>query len=136
MVKDGVLCCIVVFFFKQKTAYEVRISDWSSDVCSSDLPAESLADRRESAGRPDWAAPKPCCRLPEPAVQLGWRPESPGSWSGCQPRPAAHWPSQRDRSELPAGPDRADERRVGKESGRTDGSRWLPGQEKTKQIYK
>src|SRR3546814_5264824 len=28
---------IVVFFFKQKTAYEMRISDWSSDVCSSDL---------------------------------------------------------------------------------------------------
>src|SRR3546814_6362123 len=26
------------FFFKQKTAYELRISDWSSDVCSSDLP--------------------------------------------------------------------------------------------------
>src|SRR3546814_7310708 len=30
----GILLC---FFFKQKTAYEVRISDWSSDVCSSDL---------------------------------------------------------------------------------------------------
>src|SRR3546814_6867387 len=29
----------VFFFFKQKTAYEMRISDWSSDVCSSDLPA-------------------------------------------------------------------------------------------------
>src|SRR3546814_2120493 len=29
-----------VFFFKQKTAYEMRISDWSSDVCSSDLIAE------------------------------------------------------------------------------------------------
>src|SRR3546814_9910550 len=28
-----------VFFFKQKTAYEIRISDWSSDVCSSDLAA-------------------------------------------------------------------------------------------------
>src|SRR3546814_7796017 len=28
------------FFFKQKTAYEMRISDWSSDVCSSDLPQE------------------------------------------------------------------------------------------------
>src|SRR3546814_7530507 len=28
---------VLVFFFKQKTAYEVRISDWSSDVCSSDL---------------------------------------------------------------------------------------------------
>src|SRR3546814_5161632 len=30
---------ICVFFFKQKTAYEMRISDWSSDVCSSDLKA-------------------------------------------------------------------------------------------------
>src|SRR3546814_7874567 len=30
-------CCVVFFFFKQKTAYEMRISDWSSDVCSSDL---------------------------------------------------------------------------------------------------
>src|SRR3546814_8778687 len=34
-------CCrlafLVFFFFKQKTAYEMRISDWSSDVCSSDL---------------------------------------------------------------------------------------------------
>src|SRR3546814_3837797 len=29
--------CLFVFFFKQKTAYEMRISDWSSDVCSSDL---------------------------------------------------------------------------------------------------
>src|SRR3546814_3866983 len=29
--------CSYVFFFKQKTAYEMRISDWSSDVCSSDL---------------------------------------------------------------------------------------------------
>src|SRR3546814_3698751 len=29
----------IFFFFKQKTAYEMRISDWSSDVCSSDLPA-------------------------------------------------------------------------------------------------
>src|SRR3546814_5658529 len=34
-------CCAswIVFFFKQKTAYEMRISDWSSDVCSSDLRA-------------------------------------------------------------------------------------------------
>src|SRR3546814_2283541 len=30
-------CFVVLFFFKQKTAYEMRISDWSSDVCSSDL---------------------------------------------------------------------------------------------------
>src|SRR3546814_3192536 len=33
----GGVLFFVVFFFKQKTAYEMRISDWSSDVCSSDL---------------------------------------------------------------------------------------------------
>src|SRR3546814_4288379 len=33
----------VFFFFKQKTAYEMRISDWSSDVCSSDLSAGEKA---------------------------------------------------------------------------------------------
>src|SRR3546814_5521771 len=32
-----ILCVSFFFFFKQKTAYEMRISDWSSDVCSSDL---------------------------------------------------------------------------------------------------
>src|SRR3546814_6922740 len=31
------MCLCFFFFFKQKTAYEMRISDWSSDVCSSDL---------------------------------------------------------------------------------------------------
>src|SRR3546814_5490855 len=31
------IVCMFFFFFKQKTAYEMRISDWSSDVCSSDL---------------------------------------------------------------------------------------------------
>src|SRR3546814_1963727 len=36
------ICCLWLFFFvKQKTAYEMRISDWSSDVCSSDLAAMS-----------------------------------------------------------------------------------------------
>src|SRR3546814_20055946 len=34
--------CFFFFFFKQKTAYELRISDWSSDVCSSDLIATAL----------------------------------------------------------------------------------------------
>src|SRR3546814_3240977 len=36
----------VVFFFKQKTAYEMRISDWSSDVCSSDLEVTFHGTRR------------------------------------------------------------------------------------------
>src|SRR3546814_1266068 len=35
-------CVCFFFFFKQKTAYEMRISDWSSDVCSSDLWSEGM----------------------------------------------------------------------------------------------
>src|SRR3546814_4039011 len=69
--------CIYVFFFffKQKTAYEMRISDWSSDVCSSDLvgvncivPAAEtrLAEGRDTAGFPPWGP-----ELVAPAV--GWQ---------------------------------------------------------------
>src|SRR3546814_19135313 len=36
--------CVGVFLFKQKTAYDMRISDWSSDVCSSDLRAGNYAN--------------------------------------------------------------------------------------------
>src|SRR3546814_2907282 len=47
------ICFLIVgfvfFFFKQKTAYEMRISDWSSDVCSSDLAKTAF-------GLADWAA--------------------------------------------------------------------------------
>src|SRR3546814_6558684 len=44
---------MVLFFFKQKTAYEMRISDWSSDVCSSDLPfhPEFRGPRRRIVGQ-------------------------------------------------------------------------------------
>src|SRR3546814_1966159 len=42
----------VLFLFKQKTAYELRISDWSSDVCSSDLrPPPGLRMRRRRTFR-------------------------------------------------------------------------------------
>src|SRR3546814_7845146 len=43
------------FFFKQKTAYEMRISDWSSDVCSSDL-WEAISLAAESLARLDVAS--------------------------------------------------------------------------------
>src|SRR3546814_10569215 len=48
-------CCFVVvfdvfFFFKQKTAYEMRISDWSSDVCSSDLFLRLFAAHQDERG--------------------------------------------------------------------------------------
>src|SRR3546814_1318501 len=48
--------CDSVFFFKQKTAYEMRISDWSSDVCSSDLPARSRS----------FSPTAPCCTTTRP----------------------------------------------------------------------
>src|SRR3546814_8462333 len=55
------LLLLVFFFFKQKTAYEMRISDWSSDVCSSDLkvgamlrPTVGSVDRNIRNALPAW----------------------------------------------------------------------------------
>src|SRR3546814_2692694 len=54
---------VFFFFFKQKTAYEMRISDWSSDVCSSDLRrviADSARDRSFILGLTFlWCRPSP-----------------------------------------------------------------------------
>src|SRR3546814_11347011 len=54
----------VFFFFKQKTAYEMRISDWSSDVCSSDLNTNASVEAVthepcEKASRDDTGEPAP-----------------------------------------------------------------------------
>src|SRR3546814_16141807 len=40
---------LLFFFFKQKTAYEMRISDWSSDVCSSDLYLRAVTPKMKNA---------------------------------------------------------------------------------------
>src|SRR3546814_16323712 len=42
---------VLFFFFKQKTAYEMRISDWSSDVCSSDLAEQPVDDQSHVRGQ-------------------------------------------------------------------------------------
>src|SRR3546814_5099505 len=48
------LCVMLLFFFRQKTAYAMRIGDWSSDVCSSYLvPERPEQDRRLAADRVD-----------------------------------------------------------------------------------
>src|SRR3546814_18588590 len=56
------------FFFKQKTAYEMRISDWSSDVCSSDLEIDEQAERQipERIGVNAGIDARPAVRLPPP----------------------------------------------------------------------
>src|SRR3546814_3837763 len=103
-----VVFVFLIFCFKQKTAYEMRISDWSSDVCSSDLDlAQALilvgdeidaTDLGEISSRLDDVGDAfPIVadehHLPEPRLCTGWRSE---------------------------------ERRVGKECVSTCRSRWSP----------
>src|SRR3546814_10235456 len=78
------------FFLKQKTAYEMRISDWSSDVCSSDLtdPDSSEARRR---GLFHWS--KPMALIDEKDRKPGASRSVPGIVSpGVQGAPAAAAP--------------------------------------------
>src|SRR3546814_11283386 len=61
------VCLICFFFFKQKTAYEMRISDWSSDVCSSDLTTTASAPNSMLALSPALAARRMAARRARPA---------------------------------------------------------------------
>src|SRR3546814_6443238 len=101
-------CC----FVKQKTAYEWRISDGSSDVCSSDR----AHDRVYSPGRDDCGH--------------GCNPDSADPWMAC---PFSNWRNSSGRGGssaddfapgIPAF--RSEERRVGKECVSTCRSRWSP----------
>src|SRR3546814_2987471 len=58
-----------IFFiiFKQKTAYEIRISDWSSDVCSSNL---SYRERLDKPNRPERAPAAPRPQLPDRLIAI------------------------------------------------------------------
>src|SRR3546814_6722528 len=68
----GGILCDSFFFFKQKTAYEMRISDWSSDVCSSDLTELPVPDIRaellSSDGQPIYAW---TISAPAPTLEAG-----------------------------------------------------------------
>src|SRR3546814_6229763 len=90
------VCIICFFFFKQKTAYEMRISDWSSDVCSSDL----FRRRRQMGARPRLRG-----RDPDLLPMVGRCDQG----SACRRSYA-----------------RSEERRVGKECVSTCRSRWSP----------
>src|SRR3546814_5975091 len=80
MIAEACQTCGIVFFFKQETAYEMRISDWSSDVCSSDLSIflqlEAVALLRRPYGAPGDSAHKAkglptLAELMEDATALG-----------------------------------------------------------------
>src|SRR3546814_9799633 len=98
--------CFFFFFFKQKTAYEMRISDWSSDVCSSDLDAlrfiEFATDFAKSQG------------MDTEKLEVLYR--------DARQFIAGKKPNQMDTAELL----RSEERRVGKECVSTCRSRWSP----------
>src|SRR3546814_1149242 len=97
---------ICVFFFKQKTAYEMRISDWSSDVCSSDLLHRQ---KHVDEGLPGDADEKGADQIDDLRVlQRGRQRRYPG-------------PVLRG---VPVA--RSEERRVGKECVSTCRSRWSP----------
>src|SRR3546814_18420077 len=53
------LYSVLFFFFKQKTAYEMRISDWSSDVCSSDLDSGFVKAGNTASTNPESRIPNP-----------------------------------------------------------------------------
>src|SRR3546814_2318796 len=69
----AVVLFLCLFFFKQKTAYEMRISDWSSDVCSSDLPAgEPLPRQVELSEVPFFPQEDYYCGPAALATVLAW----------------------------------------------------------------
>src|SRR3546814_13071633 len=99
--------CYVFFFFKQKTAYEMRISDWSSDVCSSDL-----------AERMDIVASQRIGKRLQPVRASSSGNDPP---AGANELPGGGFPDSGGRS---GNERRSAERRVGKECVSTCRSRW------------
>src|SRR3546814_9685721 len=115
------LFILVFFFFKQNTAYEMRISDWSSDVCSSDLmrPYETPGQWRGYQTMEDRYAMRPFQLHEEShdgddAFLAAFPPKSPIR------RAKRLYRMDSERVE------RSEERRVGKECVSTFRSRWSP----------
>src|SRR3546814_203309 len=78
---------VFIFFFKQKTAYEMRISDWSSDVCSSDLVPATEPPSRTSVGH-SAEEDQPCRPTSTPAPNAD-TPSSSSRASATTPSPCA-----------------------------------------------
>src|SRR3546814_19644210 len=127
------MCCF--FFFKQKTAYEMRISDWSSDVCSSDLRAvtpnsDSRAARSFSMAA---ASPKPLIVTFAPSAANARAVASPMPL--VDPVTSALLPFRNIGKLLGqslVGSKRSEERRVGKDCVSTCRSRWWQYHKKKK----
>src|SRR3546814_18690191 len=128
-----------VFFFKQKTAYEMRISDWSSDVCSSDLRGRRLAliglfGARGIEHRPVDLASPPCQPRGFALGLLHVLPQALAPFARFSRQPPLVLavdlgrlvPAPRLLGLAPADHKITEELRVGKEGGRTWKSRCAP----------
>src|SRR3546814_14118618 len=128
-----------LFFFKHKTAYEIRISDWSSDVCSSDLPPvpSALAKPPPRAGLPHGtpstgqtaATPR---KAPATTARLHGRAPCAASRPPAIPARSRCTPSSRAIVAATPPPPRSEERLAGKEGVRQGKTRWSAHKSKKK----
>src|SRR3546814_10960188 len=120
------MCLCLLFFFKQKTAYEMRISDWSSDVCSSDLGLRAVSDFEyefQMAGMNRHLLPEVETLFMTPSDQYQFI-------SGTIVREIAILGGDVSKFVFPSV--RSEERRVGKECVSTCRSRWSTSHKKYK----
>src|SRR3546814_11374729 len=108
------MCWCCVFFVKKKTAYEMRISDWSSDVCSSDLGRRRQAERdvphrKRHDDRGPYEIDTPCHRASRAVRPQRGRFAADHRSSDFNPEHLPHL------SIVIASTRRSEERRVGKE---------------------
>src|SRR3546814_10903995 len=115
---------VCIFFFKQKTAYEMRISDWSSDVCSSDLLTMAATNRKLVKS---YFMPAEHAELERLVLQTGLSASElvRRLFVGRGPLPSVE-NHQVVRDLMKINADRSAERRVGKECASTCRSRWSP----------
>src|SRR3546814_16254984 len=104
--------CVDFFFFKQKTAYDMRISDWSSDVCSSDLVT----------------------RLSSPRFSRPLIKSRRSRYCMLEPRMGRQGRGAKFSARVGFSKTRSEERRVGKECVSTCRSRWSPCHKKKKNM--
>src|SRR3546814_989515 len=127
------------FFLKQRTAYDMRISEWSSDVCSSDLSfrhceksvkvacdAERSSRRERPQAMPRDPLTSPRASPPGRAKGVDGRSVAGACGRSAPRRPLPRRPSRAGLEHAPEGGGRSEERRGGKEEGSTGRSRGAP----------
>src|SRR3546814_19397706 len=120
------------FFFKQKTAYEMRISDWSSDVCSSDLRMifhrtnQKHAHLTATTRTIQMISPRPLLSTTPHRFIPHFPPSNPPNKLMTTKYPEAFWGHT----------ERSEERSVGQEGVSTGRCRWAPYPKKKKKQKK